>query len=101
MVVVLAAIAFPLYIRYERGRWSPSGPAVNIHFRSREYRGATAISSASLAGMRSIGRAPWPDGQVLTLADYPDHADYVPTGIVVETPAGSGDFRQYGLVGGP
>jgi hypothetical protein len=106
-VAVGAVVLFVLYIfpfcYSVRAVWLPWQPAKSAEYRSREYRGGADISTSEFDATESIGRALWPDGRVYHAPGYdpPQVTDSVPTLIVVETPAGSGHFRSYALVGGP
>jgi hypothetical protein len=99
-VAVLIAAAFPAYSRFFRGTWDLRAPATKILFRGREYRFGREATPGDLAGVEKAGDALWPDGQILTNPEGV-HSPYVPTGIVVESPARSGHFWSYGLEGGP
>jgi hypothetical protein len=100
VVAVLIAAAFPVYSRFFRGTWDLRAPAAKILFRGREYRYGREATPGDIEDVEKTGDALWPDGEILTNHEGA-HSPYVPTGIVVESPARSGRFRSYGLVGGP
>jgi hypothetical protein len=97
-VVVLCAVVFFGYQYMFRHTLNPWSTAPQIYFSGREYRGGREVSEAEAAKLVRVGRAPWPDRDILTLpVKLPFDAD--PTGIVVYT--WDGKYRTYGLVGGP
>ena len=96
--VILCAIVFFGYQGFFRHTLNPWSTADQILWSGREYRGGREVSLEDYPALVRVGRAPWPDRDILTLpGDLPFDAD--PTGIVVYTC--DGKYRSYGLVGGP
>jgi hypothetical protein len=95
--VVLCAIVFFGYQLSLRHTLNPWSTADQIVWSGREYRGGREVSLEDYPGFVRVGRAPWPDRDVLsTPGPLPFDAD--PTVIIVRT--WEGKYRSYGLVGG-
>jgi hypothetical protein len=96
--VILCVVVFFGYQEFCRHTLNPWSTADQILWSGREYRGGHEVSLEDYSGFVRVGRAPWPDRDVLsTPGPLPFDADR--TVIVVYT--WDGKYRSYGLVGGP